>query len=88
MGESSAFPLGVRKRERRNIVREKALKLNRELFWKQTRVKGEWMWMRGLQSGAPVSRSTTKETQAWELCPGIPVTQISLLFYDTRCKEV
>lgn len=44
--------------------------------------------MRGLQSRAPVSGSTTKETQAWELCPGIPVTQISLLFYDTRCKEV
>jgi len=33
-------------------VREKALKLDRELFWKQKRVKAEWMWMRGLQSGA------------------------------------
>lgn len=36
----------------------------------------------------PVSGITTKETQAWELCPGIPVTQISLLFYDTRSNEV
>lgn len=70
------------------IVREKSLKLDRKLFWKQKRVKAEWMWMRGLQSKTLVSGSTTKEIQAWELCPGIPVTQISLLFYDTRCKEV
>lgn len=68
-------------------MREKALKLNREIFWKQR--KGEItvdvdVWA----AEWPVSGSTTKETQAWELCPGIPVTQISLLFYDTRCKEV
>lgn len=37
------FSFKSEKRKRRKTVREKALKLNRELFWKQKRVKAEWM---------------------------------------------